>query len=420
MALTTWAGNHSYDTQLLLRPTTVEEVQEAVASSPRVRALGSRHSFTDLADSPTLLSLERLDAPVEIDSDARTARVGGGTRYGTLALELHRAGWGLHNLASLPHISVAGAVATATHGSGDRLRNLADAVVGLEVVTADGELLVLGPDDPRLPGAVVSLGAIGVVTALTLRVEPTYDVAQDVLLDVPWDAVLTRYDEITASGDSVSLFTDWVSPAVGQVWRKRRVLPGAGPAETDDFGGRRADGPVHPLPGVDPVSCTEQGGVPGPWHDRLPHFRMEFTPSNGDELQSEYLLPRRHAAAAIEAMRSIGQRVAPMLLVGEVRTVAADEMWLSSAYGTDTVGFHFTWRLHEPEVRALLPLVEETLAPFAARPHWGKVFTSGTAGSPENLRSLYPRWDDARSLFAELDPEGCFHNGFLQRHGLVG
>lgn len=419
MTLTTWAGNLTYAAARVHEPRTVEQVQEVVAGARRVRALGTRHCFNTVADTPDdLVRLDGLDPAVEVDAAARTVTVAAGTRYGALARELHPQGWALHNLASLPHISVAGAVATATHGSGDRSPNLAAAVAGLDLVTADGSLRHLARGDADFPGAVVGLGALGVVVRVTLDVEPTYEVAQEVHTDLPWDAVLEHLDDVTGSADSVSLFTDWTGPAVRQVWRKTRVATGATyEPRADLFGARPAPGPLHPLPGIDPVNCTQQLGVPGPWHERLPHFRLEFTPSNGDELQSEYLVPRAHAVAAIEAMRGLGDLVAPLLQVSEVRTIAGDDLWLSTAEGGDRVGLHFTWLPRQAEVEAVLPRIEAALAPFGARPHWGKLFDSvGAAGS--DPRDLYPRLDDFRSLVARTDADGKFRNAFVDRHVL--
>ncbi|MBC7292127.1 MAG: FAD-binding protein [Actinotalea sp.] len=430
---TNWAGNLTYGARALHEPTSVARLQDLVARTPRVRALGSRHSFSDVADGEVLVSLEHLPGVVEVDPAARTVRVPAGTRYGALAPVLHDQGWAVHNLASLPHISVAGAVATGTHGSGDRSGTLATAVRGLEVVTADGELVTVGaaqapasgaeaathrPDVP-LDAVVVGLGAFGIVTAVTLAIEPTYDVAQEVYPDVPWDAVLADLDAVTGSADSVSLFTDWRSPTVAQVWRKSRLDAGWEP-RPHLLGVARSAVELHPLAGVDPASTTAQLGVPGPWHERLSHFRMEHTPSHGEELQSEYLLAREHAVDAITALRRLGTDLAEQLLVAEVRTMAADDLWLSGASGRATVGLHMTWRRDVEAVGALLPRVEEALAPFAPRPHWGKLFTATGAGSPAALRAAYPRFDDARDLAARLDPQGRFHNAFLRRHGLVG
>lgn len=415
MTLTTWAGNYTYRAHEVLAPRTVEDLQEVVAAAPRVRALGTRHCFNDLADGPgVLVSLEGLDPGFTIDEAARTVTVTGGTRYGTLARHLHAAGVAVHNLASLPHISVAGAVATATHGSGDRSRNLSTAVAALDLVGPDGELRHVARGDDGFAGSVVALGALGVAARVTLDVEPTFQVAQQVHVDLPWTAALDRFDDLTASADSVSLFTDWSGDTVQQVWRKSRVTDGHGVLRDDLFGARPADGPRHPLPGIDPVSCTPQLGEPGPWHERIPHFRLEFTPSNGDELQSEYLVPRAHAVAALAAVRELSSVVTPLLQVTEVRTVAADDLWLSTAYGDDRVGLHFTWKPLQPQVEAVLPALEAALAPFDARPHWGKLF----ADVDRDLARLYPRWDDFTALVARTDPDGVFRNDFVERHVL--
>ncbi|MFE4230622.1 FAD-binding protein [Arthrobacter sp. NPDC056886] len=408
-----WAGNYGYQAQQIAHPASVAELQELVAGAGKVRALGSRHSFNDIADtSGTLVVLDTLDAGISVDTQNMTVTVNGGTRYGTLAAELQRHGFALHNLASLPHISVAGAVATATHGSGDGNGNLATAVAALELVSADGTLVTARRGDPEFAGMVVGLGALGIVSRLTLDIEPTFGVAQSVFEGLDWDQVLDSFDALTSSAYSVSLFTDWSGATVGQAWLKNRtdraVLPAGLP---EFFSGRPATQARHPLPGVSGSNCTQQLGVPGPWSDRLAHFRMEFTPSKGDELQSEYLIPREHAVEAIRTMRRLSSVVTPLLLVGEIRTIAADELWLSPNYGRDGIGLHFTWRQDEPAVREILPLLEAELAPFGARPHWGKLFHAGAAG----LAPLYPRFADFTALAGRLDPAGKFRNAFLDR-----
>lgn len=430
MAERNWAGNLTYAAAAVHHPTTLDELCAVIAGARRLRPLGTRHCFNEIADTTgDQVCLDRLgvtadlppgaaapvtDATAHLDTGTRTVTVTGGARYGELGAYLHERGWALHNLASLPHICVAGAVATATHGSGDASRNLAGAVVGLELVTADGTVRTLTADDPELAGAVVSLGALGVVSRLTLRVEPTYAVAQEVHTGLAWDAALAHLDELTASADSVSLFTTW-RDGVDQVWRKSRVPDGGRfTPRADLFGAVPAATKLHPLAGIDPVSCTEQLGAPGPWHTRLPHFRLEFTPSNGDELQSEYLVPRAHAVAALEALRSLAHRIAPVLQVSEIRTVAGDDLWLSTAHGGDRVALHFTWLPDGPGVAALLPALEDALAPFDARPHWGKLF----AGGPGRAAELYPRLADFRTLVERLDPAGTFRNAFLDRHVL--
>lgn len=408
---TNWAGNISYAAERLVAPRTFEELAEIVVSAPKARVLGSRHSFNRIADTPgVLVSLAALDETPQLDTDRATVRVPGGLRYGDLAPWLHERGWALRNLASLPHISVAGAVATGTHGSGERIGSLATQVAALELLTADGEVVRMARGDEDFDGAVVSLGALGIVTALELDVVPTYDIAQTVYEGVRWDAALAAFDELQRSGDSVSLFTTWRSADdIDQVWVKTR---GAAP-DLSAIGGAPADGPRHPLPGIDPAPCTVQRGVPGPWYDRLPHFRLAFTPSAGEELQSEYLVPRADAPAAIAALRALAPRIAPLLQVCEVRTIAADRLWLSPAYEADSLALHFTWLLDEPGVTALLPELEAAL-PRTARPHWGKVFTMPGA----EIAARYPRWGDFSGLRDRLDPQRRFGNAFLDDLGL--
>jgi len=396
---TNWAGSYAYRARELHRPASVEELQEILSSRPRIRVLGSRHTFNDIADSDELVSVDAL--PADVDIGAGTASFGAAVKYGDLARILEGEGLALHNLASLPHTTVAGAVATATHGSGDGNGNLATAVAALELVTSDGEIVRARRGDPDFDGMVVALGALGAVTRITLDAEPAYDVRQRVFEDVGWDTLFEHYDAITAAGYSVSVFTLWGDRSA--VWVKSR---GEDPAEL--FGATPAPADRHPIPGIDPVNCTAQLGVPGPWWDRLPHFRMGFTPSAGEELQSEFLVPRAHAIEAIEAVRGLAARVQPLLQVTELRTIAADSLWMSPQYGRPTVGIHFTWKREPTAVEAALTEVEAVLAPFEARPHWGKLFLSSPA-------HLYERRGDFTALMERLDPRGAFRNDWMDR-----
>jgi len=417
-AETNWAGNHTYRAARLHRPRTLEQVQEVVAAAPRIRVLGSRHSFTDIADSAELLSLEAVHAAasplagIDVDLGAGTVSLGGGVRYGELAEVLREEGAALHNLASLPHISVAGAVATATHGSGVANGNLATAVAALELVTSDGELLRVARGDADFDGIVVGLGALGAVTRLTLDVEPAYEVEQRVFERLAWGALYEHFDEVTAAGYSVSLFTLW-GEDVEMIWVKRRTDRGDA-IDGDLFGALPASVDLNPVVGLDPTPCTPQLGRPGLWSDRLPHFRMGFTPSAGDELQSEYLVPHTSAVDAIRAVRGLAERIRPLLLTCEIRTVAADRLWLSTAYDRASVALHFTWKPAAVAVADAVVDLERALAPFAARPHWGKVFAADAA----TIAPLYERHTDFVRLAERLDPRGAFRNDWLQRHVL--
>ncbi|MHB8636471.1 MAG: FAD-binding protein [Fimbriimonadaceae bacterium] len=414
--LRNWAGNFEYGAARVHRPATIEAIQELVHHARKVRALGTRHSFNDIADTPEdLISVEHLKRVVSLDRTAQTVTVEAGIVYGSLSRYLAREGFALHNMASLPHISVAGACATATHGSGDANGNLASAVTAMEIVTADGNCVELSRerDGEAFLGAVVGLGALGVVVRMTLNVEPAFKVAQEVFERLPVASLEAHFDEITSSAYSVSLFTDWRDDSVNQVWRKHRVGEvHAWESEDTFFGASLATEKLHPLAGMSAENCTEQMGIVGPWFERLPHFRMEYTPSNGEELQSEYLLPRRHAVAAMRAVGDLGDQLAPHLFISEVRTIAADQLWMSPCYNQACVGVHFTWKQHWPEVKRLLPLIESKLEPFEARPHWGKLFTT----EPQRVQALYARLLDFRRLRHTHDPDGKFSNAFVDRY----
>ena len=403
-----WAGNVEFNAERWHEPADLAQLQTVVSGAARLRAVGTGHSFNRIADcSADMVSLSEMPTIRRLDEEAGTVTVDARTRYGELAGWLHERGQALHNLGSLPHISVGGACATGTHGSGDHNRNLSSAVSALEMVTADGELVALGRRaNPEIfDGVVLGLGALGVVTSLTLDIEPTYDVAQVVMDGLGFDQLLHNVDEIFASGYSVSVFTGWGESGGSQIWCKIRA--GGPEPEPGWLGTRPAEVAHHPIPGISAVNCTEQFGVPGAWHERLPHFKLAFTPSSGDELQTEYLLPREHAAQALAALDGIRGRIAPVLLISELRTVAADSMWLSPSYGSDTLAIHFTWVQDHAAVAPVVSAIEERLAPFAPRPHWGKVF-----GTPAG-RAVYPRWEDFRALMGTFDPAGKFRNEWI-------
>ncbi len=415
MADTNWAGNYTYRAEIVHHPSTVDELAALVASRPKLRLIGSRHTFSSISDAAEQVSLDLMPVDISVDASAQTVTVRGQVSYGELAARLQRDGMALANLASLPHISVAGAVATATHGSGDRSGNLATAVAGVELLTSSGELWRFSRSDADFGGIVVSLGALGAVTAVTLDVELDYQVRQRVFEGLPWEALLTNFDGVTGAGDSVSVFALWDEPTVN-VWVKSRVGNEPEAVRDELFGARPARTDRHVIDGHDPDNCTPQLGVAGPWAERLPHFRMGFTPSSGEEIQSEYLVQRRHAVDAIDALRAIGVGLRPLLHVSEIRTVAADEMWLSPQYGTDTVGIHFTWRRDQEAVERALVDVEAALAPFEPRPHWGKLFLADAA----TLAARYPRLGDFAALAARLDSRGAFANDWIARHVLPG
>jgi xylitol oxidase len=458
MNMHNWAGNFTYSADHLILPSSVAELQGYIKKHGAAKVLGTRHCFNDIADSAKhsagrLISLEQMDTVATADPlianeplmanntltaaspVSLTVTVGAGIRYGQLADFLEARGLALHNLASLPHISVAGACATATHGSGSANGNLAIAVSAMDILTAAGEIVSLSrkQDGDLFNGAVVHLGGLGIVTRLTLDVEPTYLVRQDAYTGLPFGVLEQHFEEIMGAGYSVSLFTDWQGGAFKAAWIKRRVpgpplsaiplpavpspaipSPAAGFALTagpDFFGARPALHNLHPIPGLSAEHCTEQMGIPGPWHERLPHFKMGFTPSSGEELQSEYFVPREHAYPAIKAIEKLRDRITPYLLISEIRTIDADPFWMSPCYRQPSAAIHFTWKRDPPAVEKLLPQIEEALAPFHPRPHWGKLF----AMPPERMQASYPMFAAFRDLMVSYDPRGHFRNAFLER-----
>jgi xylitol oxidase len=415
MELQIWAGNYTYSASHIHYPQTLNELREVVTRTKKLRVLGSRHSFNSIADSADeLISLEKMNRVIDVDSTRRTMTVDGGAKYGDVCAALARAQFALPNLASLPHISVAGACATATHGSGVENKNLAASVSTMEIMTAHGEVIERSRDlnGDEFDGMVVGLGGFGVITKLTLDVIPTFSVQQDVYENLPFAQIADQFDTIAGSGYSVSLFTTWRDDGFNQVWLKRQVNDNALETHETFFGATRATTALHPIPGMSPESCTPQLGVPGPWHERLPHFRMEFTPSSGQELQSEYFVARENAPAALDALVRVRDQFASLVQISEVRTIAADDLWMSPCYQRASAAIHFTWVKDWAAVRAVLPLIEQQLAPFNARPHWGKLFTV----SPLRVQSLYPKLPDFRALLQKYDPPRKFRNSFLDMY----
>jgi alditol oxidase len=414
--LTNWAGNVQYSTNRVDQAASLEDVQRLVKSHDRLKGLGTRHCFNRIADSrDRFVALTRLNNIVALDPNRGQVTVEAGITYGQLCPYLHEKGFALHNLASLPHISVGGACATATHGSGVTNGNLATPVRGLEIVRADGSVVTLSADGDRekLNASVVSLGALGIVTKVTLAVQPTFSMRQYVYERLPLSQLKENFHRIMSAGYSVSLFTDWQRPSVNEVWVKSRVDAAAPPeADLAQYGATRATKNLHPIAELSAVNCTEQMGVPGPWFERMPHFRMGFTPSSGQELQAEYFVPNQHGIEAILTISRLGARIAPHLFISEVRTVAADDLWMSPCYKQGSVAIHFTWKPDWAAVRQLLPVIEKELAPFKARPHWGKLFSMDQPA----LAKLYERLPDFRRQVAEFDPRGKFRNEFLNTY----
>jgi xylitol oxidase len=417
-----WAENYSFAAARILRPETIDEVRRIVAAAPKLRAIGTRHSFNGIADTTgDIIDLGSLEPGFVVDPDRLTVTLGANTSYGTLATYLQTQGYALHNMGSLPHISVVGAMATGTHGSGDRNGSLATAVCGLELVVADGDLVHLRRGDDGFDGMVVGLGAFGVVTRVTLDIQPGYQMRQDEFVDLPWEALLSDFDAVSSAAYSVSILTKWGDPAVSRLWLKTRLDDGV-PADlvtAAHLGARPAPADMIPRPLDGPrlfdgpgALLTQFGGVAGPWSERLPHFRPEAEPGVRDQIQSEYMLPRPQIVPALTALRALASRIDPHLHMTEIRTMAADDLWLSPSYGHDTVAIHFTWHRKPAEVAAITSDIETILLPLGGRPHWGKLIHADAA----QLAPLYPRMEAFRALVGRYDPTGKFRNAYLDRH----
>ena len=411
--LKNWAGNYEYSTDKLYPAKSIQQAQEFIRKQDKFKVLGTRHCFNGIADSTqTFLSLKDMDDVVALDTEAHTVTVDASMKYGQLAPYLDKRGFALHNLASLPHISIAGACATATHGSGVKNGNLSTAVAGMEFITAKGEVRTLSrdKDGESFRAAVVHLGGLGVVTKVTLDVQPTFMMRQDVYENLPTAQLKEHFDAIMSSGYSVSLFTDWQKGRINEVWMKRRMEPNKVlEAKAEFYGAKLAAKNLHPIAELSAVNCTEQMGIPGPWYERLPHFRMGFTPSSGKELQSEYFVPYQNAVEAILAVERLRDHISPHLMISELRTIDADNFWMSPCYKQPSLAIHFTWKQDWESVRKVLPMIEKELAPFKVRPHWGKLFTI----APAQLQSRYEKMADFRKLLTEYDPQGKFRNAFL-------
>jgi alditol oxidase len=411
MPRTNWAGNLTYSTGNLFTPKNITELQELIKKCKKTRGLGTTHCFNKIADSKqNQISSSAFNKVVSLDKINNTVTVEAGIKYGEFCKYLDDNGYALHNLASLPHISVAGACATSTHGSGTKNGSLATAVVAIEFVNGKGELIHLTKekDGGEFLGAVVNLGALGIVTKLTLSLQPTYKMKQIVYQNLPMVELEKNFEAIMSAGYSVSLFTDWKNKNVSEVWIKSKSDDLKTIAPTF-YGATLAVKNLHPIEALDAINCTEQMGVEGPWYERMPHFKMGFTPSSGKELQSEFFIPFENAFQGFMAIEKLNEKVSPHLMITEVRTIAADDLLMSPFYKKACVAFHFTWKQEIEEVNTVLPSIEEALAPYNPRPHWGKVFTM----KPSVLQSRIEKLNEFKLLMTKHDPEGKFRNEFI-------
>jgi xylitol oxidase len=403
-----WSKNVDFNDRGYLQPESLTELQELVRTHPKIRARGTAHCFNEIANTSSYaINLAKMPRVIDVKPATNSVRASSGLTYGELAPALHNQGWALNNLASLPHISIAGSISTGTHGSGIKNQNLANQVLSLDLVTAEGELRHIDRANPAFNALVVGLGLGGIVYQYELKIEPTFRIRQVIYPEIPLDVLQRNFDQIMGTAYSVSYFTDWSTAQVGNLWCKFRdgeVIP-------ESVGGSaRAEKKFHPIPSVDPVACTDQLGESGDWHQRLSHFKLEFTPSVGEEIQTEFFVDRKDAASAIEAVSKLGEEITPLLWITELRTIAADDLWLSGAYQRDTLAIHFTWK-KDLAIYPVIEKVEAALRPFNYRPHWGKIFTADS----KYLSTVYPKMSEFKALVEALDPSSKFENTFTRR-----
>lgn len=403
-----WSKNIDFNDREYFLPESLSELQELIQSSQKIRARGSAHSFNEIANtSSRAINLSKMPKVIEIDDGSKSVKVSAGLTYGELAPVLHQQGWAISNLASLPHISIAGSISTGTHGSGIKNQNLANQVLSFDIVTSEGEVRHIDRTNPAFNALVIGLGMSGIVYQYEIKIEPTYQIRQVIYPDIPIDILQRNFDQIMGTAYSVSYFTEWTSSQSGNLWCKFRDAESI----PESIGGsRKAEVKYHPIPSVDPVACTDQFGEPGDWYQRLPHFKLEFIPSVGEEIQSEFFIARKDTPAALEELLKISDVIAPLLWISELRTIAADELWLSGAYQRESVGIHFTWKKVD-SINSVIQRVEDALRPFHYRPHWGKAFTADA----KYLSSVYPKMSEFKALALALDPAKKFENTFTRQ-----
>jgi xylitol oxidase len=441
-------------TMEVVMPATIEELQRAVKDADKVRIYSPHRSFATVVDTDgVLICLDEItwdDSILQIDAHKRRVTCSAFMTCSDLAAYLEQQGWALQNLPSSLNISMAGAVIAGAHGSGDSCSMLATSVEAVDYVDADGCLVAtterdlpsssLGAAaDPALQALM--LGSLGVLVQLTLRIEPRFHIRQDVYLNIPWKSYWKEAPTFTGTGNtfqpatfdeaaliddvfaeaySVSVFVgDWGSDYISQAWFKRKVpiahdghsgtLP---PAARELFGGRLSSMTVHPIPSESGGACTAQGEPAASSPFRLPHFNTSTsTAQRDDQLFSEYFLPREHAVDALRALRAIAIIIQPVLKVSELRSVSADEFWMSPHYRRPSFAISFVWSCNVKSAIKTLLHIERALMPFAPRPNWGSLFISF---GPEIPLSL-PSSAKYRSLLVSLDPTGKFRSHYVNR-----
>jgi FAD-linked oxidoreductase len=442
-----WAGTATATPARWAQPRSEAEicaaVKEAAAAGLPVRALGSGHSFTAAAATSGLaLDLSLWTGVTAADTRTGLVTVRSGTTLRALNAALAEFGLALANLGDIDAQTIAGALATGTHGTGARLGGLATQIEALDLVLADGSLVSCSASArPDLFAATrVGLGALGVVTAVTLRCVPSFTLAADER-PMPVEQVIEEFGALAAANDHFEFY--WFPYGRQALVKRNNRVPSGGPAAVP--AGRaagRAAVPAGraaaPMPGwrrfwefevmenaAFGTLCRLGRAAPRlvPALNRLSSaalsarsytdasYRVFVTPRRVHFVESEYAVPRESLPGVLAELRRAVPRLAdPVMFPVEVRVAAADDIWLSTAYGRDSAYIAVHQYAGLP-YRAYFDLFESVVAPVAGRPHWGKLH-SLDAG---RLGPLYPRFEDFRRVRAEVDPEARFGNAYLAR-----
>lgn len=397
-----WGGNFNYSTQNIQYPRSVAEVQQIVKNAGKLRVVGSRHSFSKIADSEcTMLSTIGLNKIIGINGSIPSVTVQGGLTYTDLLTSLNTAGFALPNLASLAEISVGGAASTNAHGTGVANQALANHIRSMEIVLANGSLLTIGPNDPRLKGMAAGLGAFGVVTQLELKLVPAFNITTYTYVNMPVQNSYENFAALQNMGFGVLLVNMFTAP---DAWNIAIVYARSDANNTAMLTSNLFGGTL--------VSQTTQPS----YLALLSIAQIGLSGVDGNEIQTEYFVPISKAVEAIKAVTAVANstNIFPSLATAFViRTIASDDLWMSEYYGNDTmVAIHFSWQNNVTAVEAVLPQLERAMIPYGARPHWGKMFTM----EPEDFLPHYPKVNEFKKLAEQLDPKGKFRNEFLEEN----
>ena len=425
-----WAKTVYYN-HTIHYPKTVEEIQHILQYHAKIRVLGSMHSFNNITKLPqefngVYISMSNMNQVIKCCRGERVT-IQPGITFGELGEYLHERNFGFHNMASLPHITVGGAISTGTHGAGVFNGNLASHVMQVKLISADGKLRTyrIG-QDPEFQHIPVSFGLAGIIVEIELDIVPDYDIQQCIYENLPFNTIKkSDYKTAFSSAYSFSIFTQWKNRKFTSIWAKYRLRKGRNGNEEsimidcpDMNKIKPSSNKVHPLPGGD--TSFVSGGIgknyKEPGYVGLPHFLMEGVPSQGEELQSEYFVSSHMFDVVIEVLFhhfEENPKLYDLLYVSEMRFVAGDKLTLSPQHVLgSSIGFHFTWKKEFDQVVDALKGIENVLKPYNALPHMGKLFTmtgrelEGKYGQ-RNLRAF-------QSFVAPLDPLKKFVNPFLQ------